>query len=135
MYSDGRPVSLVDLQQMIGGRLSILIVGVAREVVVLLSFRFDLSRSLRLPNVPNGATNKATKGFMDGCSNIWLHYRHSWTHLRPESTLNRPQSRTKPLFGHQKRSIYSYSHFFPLRQSDVVGRRLEEDVQSDDGFN
>ena len=95
MYSDGRPVSLVGLQQMIGGRLSILIVGVAREVVVLLSFRFDLSRSLRLPNVPNGATNKATKGFMDGCSNIWLHYRHSWTHLRPESTLNRPQSRTK----------------------------------------
>jgi len=95
VYSDGRPVSLVGLQQMIGGRLSILIVGVAREVVVLLSFRFDLSRSLRLPNVPNGATNKATKGFMDGCSNIWLHYRHSWTHLRPESTLNRPQSRTK----------------------------------------
>ena len=44
VYSNGRPRSLVGLQQMIGERLPILTVGVAREVVVLLSFSVNLSR-------------------------------------------------------------------------------------------
>ena len=44
MYSNGRPRLLVGLQQMIGERLPILTVGVAREVVVLLSFSVNLSR-------------------------------------------------------------------------------------------
>jgi hypothetical protein len=44
VYSNGRPRSLVGLQQMIGERLPILTVGVAREVVILLSFSVNLSR-------------------------------------------------------------------------------------------
>jgi hypothetical protein len=51
VYSNGRPRSRVGLQQMIGERLPILTVGVAREVVVLLSFSVNLSRKPGKPEV------------------------------------------------------------------------------------
>ena len=86
--------------------------------------------SKRFPNVPNGAT----KGFTDVFSNIWMHHR-------PTSTLKdsyATREQVTPITAANKCSLdiknrqFSHLLIFSLRQSDVVGRRLEEGVQSGD---
>jgi hypothetical protein len=72
------PRSLIIHKRLIGECSPILTVGNVLKVVVLLSFRLDLSRSLRLPNVATGAT----KVFMDAYSNIWIHHRPSRAYIR-----------------------------------------------------
>ena len=84
--------------------------------------------SKRFPNVPNGVT----KGFTDVFSNIWMHHR-------PTSTLKdsyATREQVTPITAANKCSLdiknrqFSHLLIFSLRQSDVVGRRLEKDVQS-----
>ena len=84
--------------------------------------------SKRFPNVPNGAT----KGFTDVFSNIWMHHRPTSTLKDSYSTMEH----VTPITAANKRSLdiknvqFSHLLIFSLRQSDVVGRRLEKDVQS-----
>ena len=70
MYSNGRPRSLVGLQQMIGERLLILTVGVAREVVVLLSFSVNLSRKPEVTKTILMFENDEPKGFVSVCGSF-----------------------------------------------------------------
>ena len=84
--------------------------------------------SKRFPNVPNGAT----KGFTDVFSNIWMHHRPTSTLKDSYATMEH----VTPITAANKRSLdiknvqFSHLLIFSLRQSDVVGRRLEKDVQS-----
>ena len=70
MYCDGRPGSLVGLHQMIGERLSILTVCIAREVVVLLSFSVNLSRKPEVIKSIPMFQNDEPNGIMGVCGSF-----------------------------------------------------------------